>query len=119
MILAIFRLIPNQYELSMLASIDLGRWLIISSFITSKYDGWALIEAWVAIKMNMIQNWGKNLHTRKKDVGTQAQQLHHHKITSQGLSQIANYHRFDALWDCKKKKKCIPQCIKFFPFSIP
>ena len=44
MIWAIFRLFPNYIELSM------GRWLTILWFTTSKYDGWALIGAWAAIR---------------------------------------------------------------------
>ena len=32
----------------------MGRWLIILWFITSKYDGWVLIWAWVAIRMNTV-----------------------------------------------------------------
>ena len=63
MILAIFRLIPNHIEVSIMSRpmlvswIDLGRWLIILWFIASKYDGWALIGAWAAIRTNtVIQN---------------------------------------------------------------
>ena len=57
MILAIFRLNPNHIEFSMVVScIDLimSRWLVILWFIASKYDGWALVGARAAIRINMV-----------------------------------------------------------------
>ena len=56
MILAIFRLISNHIELRIMlvSRIDRGRWLIIFWFIASKYNRWALIGAWAAIRTNVV-----------------------------------------------------------------
>ena len=61
MILARFRLIPSHIELSVLKAllIDLCGWLIFIWFITSKYDWWALKEAWAAVRMNTVVTFCK------------------------------------------------------------